>query len=685
MDRNTIIGLIMIVGIFLTWSIFFNRDEEPDPNSKTASQTKVDSTGGKSAIEPVDSGNPAKNLVASNENASNPHGIVDSLWTAMSDSEKTAISENSTFRKYGHFGKLREGEDKIVRIETDMLIAEIGTKGGYMRSLFLKTDTTYDGDPLPIIRPGDSSYMAMRFGQSMDVQFPLVNTADLFFSTEASNLTVSGDEAKSVSFRAQIDNERYFEYVYTFRGDKYDYDFEIRHNGLTGLARGQDIRMNWATAIPKTEKAMRLMRDKTAVYYRQSGDVDNLSPSSSGIEEENLATGVDWLAFKSQFFSHTLLTSDESIQISDVNIGQYNPMPPDPDDEYSGEIVKVMYADFPVNLGYEDAGNVKYTFFAGPLDFDVLKNYDRGLIREIELGWGPLKLINRYGVIPLFNFLEGFISNYGIIILILAILIKLVLYPLTFRTYKSTAKMRIINQTPEIKALEEKYKDEPTKLQQEKMGIYRKMGVSMLGGCWPMLLQYPFLIALFFFFPNSFELRGESFLWAEDLSTYDSILELGFNIPFYGDHVSLFTLLMTVSIFAFTIINQKAQGTMTTNPVMKYFPYFMPIIFLGFLNNYSAGLSWYYLISNLISITQTVLTKRFIDEDALLEQMHQKSKARQASGKKSRMEKFVAKQQAKQREAQGQRGGNETRSSSRNGAKGSNKGGGSNRTKKKRR
>jgi YidC/Oxa1 family membrane protein insertase len=683
MDRNTVIGLVMIVGIFLTWSIFFNRDEEPDPNSQPASNTRVDSTGGTSAIEPIDSGSTANNLSAPIENASNPYGIKDSLWTVMSDSEKTALAAKSEFTDYGHFGKLREGEDKTIRVETDMLIAEIGTKGGYIRSLFLKSDTTYDGDPLPIIRPGDSSYMSLRFGQTMDVRYPLVNTADLFFSTSATNLTVTGSDAKSIVFHAQIDDKRFFEYVYTFRGDKYDYDFEIRHNGLTGLARGQDIRMNWATAIPKTEKAMRLMRDKTAVYYRQSGDVDNLSPSSSGIEEENMATGVDWLAFKSQFFSHTLMTSDQSIQISDVNVGQYNPMPPDPDDEYSGDIVKIMYADFPVNLGYEDAGGVKYTFFAGPLDFDVLKKYDRSLTRQIELGWGPLKLINQYGVIPLFNFLEGFIGNYGIIILILAILIKMVLYPLTFRTYKSTAKMRIINQTPEIKELEEKFKDEPTKLQQEKMGIYRKMGVSMLGGCWPMLLQYPFLIALFFFFPNSFELRGESFLWAEDLSTYDSILELGFNIPFYGDHVSLFTLLMTISIFAFTIINQQAQGTMTTNPVMKYFPYFMPIIFLGFLNNYSAGLSWYYLISNLISITQTVLTKRFIDEDALLEQMHQKSKARQASGKKTRVEKFMEKQQQKQRAAQGQRGGggNESRGGSKNSSKGS----GTNMTKKKRR
>ncbi|MEM0999728.1 MAG: membrane protein insertase YidC [Bacteroidota bacterium] len=670
MDRNTIIGLVLIAGIFLTWSIFFNRNEEPDPNKKKAPQTQVDSIG----VDTVKVDSQAMAEYTAPTDNGLPNGMTDSLWQTLSDSERTVLMAQEDDRKYGYFGELRKGENKIVRVETDELIAEIQTKGGYMRSLYLKNDSTYGGEPLPIIAPSDSNYLALRFAQLQDVQFPLVNTADLYFSADADEVNLSGGDEKSVTFRAQIDDQRFFEYVYTFRGAGYDYGFEIRHNGLTGIARGQDIRLNWGTVIPKTEKAMALMREKTAIYYRKSGDVDNLQPRGEEVQEEFITSGVDWFAFKSQFFSHTLMTADEATTMGDMNLAQANPVPPDPEDVNSGEIVKIMVADVALNFGYEESGSAKYTFFAGPCDYDVLNDYERDMIYQIELGYGPLKLVNRYLVIPMFNFLEGFISSYGIIILLLAFFIKMILYPLTYRTYRSTAKMRIINQTPEVKALEEKYKDDSTKLQQEKMGIYRKMGVSMLGGCWPMLLQYPFLIALFFFFPNSIELRGESFLWADDLSTYDSILELGFEIPFYGDHVSLFTLLMTVSIFAFTLINQRAQGTMTTNPVMKYFPYFMPVIFLGFLNNYSAGLSWYYLISNLISISQTVLTKRFIDEDALLTQMREKSKKRAASGKKSRMERWMDQQQKKQKQVQASRAG--SNGSSNGSARGGRRGGG---------
>lgn len=678
MDRNTIIGLVMIAGIVLTWSLFFNQPPEPDPNAKKNPTTQIDST----STEKGTAGNNedlASPLAAVN---SNPGGIKDSVWNAMSDSQKVALQDQSDFRDYGHFGKLRKGEEKDITIETDKMTAVISTKGAYIRSLYLKDYRTYDSLPLPIIERSDSNYMSLHFAQTENVRFPLINTGNLFFEASGGDLTVTGDAEQQLSFKLKIDDTRFLEYVYTFKGDSYDYGFEIRHNGLTGMAKGQDIRMHWASIIPKTEKAMRLMRDKTAIYYRESGDVDNLTPNIAELQEEFLTTGIDWFAFKSQFFSHTLLSEKEGVLLGDLKIKMFNPVPPNPEDEFSGEIVKVMMADMGVNLGYEDAGSVKYNFYAGPADYDELKKYDRGMIYQIELGWGPLKLVNRYLVIPMFNFLQGFFSSYGIIILILAFLIKLVLYPLTFRTYKSTAKMRIINQTPEIKALEEKYKDEPTKLQQEKMGIYRKMGVSMLGGCWPMLLQYPFLIALFFFFPNSIELRQQGFLWADDLSTYDSVLELGFNIPFYGDHVSLFTLLMTISIFAFTLINQRAQGTVTSNPVMKYFPYFMPIIFLGFLNNYSSGLSWYYLISNLISITQTVLTKRFIDEDALLQQMREKSKKRAAGKKgKSRIERWAEQQQKRQAAARGNQQQGRQQGSGRGGSKGS----GKNYTKKKRR
>ncbi len=312
-----------------------------------------------------------------------------------------------------------------------------------------------------------------------------------------------------------------------------------------------------------------------------------------------------------------------------------------------------MQATFDIDIATAESGSTEYLFYAGPLDVEILKQYDRDMLYQVEMGYGPLKYVNRYLIIPTFNFLEGIFSSYGLIIFLLALMIKLLTYPMTWKTHISTAKMRVVNQTPEIKALDEKYKDDPTKLQQEKMGIYRQLGVSRFGGCWPMLLQYPFLVALFFFFPNSIDLRQQSFLWAPDLSTYDSVLELGFNIPWYGDHVSLFTLLMTASVFAYTIINQKMQAQVVANPVMKYFPYIMPIILLGFLNSYSAGLSWYYLVANLLSITQTMITKRFVNEDKLLAQMREnaKKKSKDPNKKKGTLERWAAKQQARQRES----------------------------------
>ncbi|MBL0018376.1 MAG: membrane protein insertase YidC [Bacteroidetes bacterium] len=281
-----------------------------------------------------------------------------------------------------------------------------------------------------------------------------------------------------------------------------------------------------------------------------------------------------------------------------------------------------------------------------------MKTYDRDMIKQIALGWGPLQYVNRWLTIPIFNFLEGFIGSYGLIILLLGLIIKTLIYPLTYRTYISTAKMRVVNNTPEVKELDLKFKDDPTKLQQAKMAIYRKYGVSMFGGCWPMLVQYPFLIALFFFFPNAIELRQQSFLWAPDLSTYDSIWDLGFNIPMYGDHVSLFTLLMTASIFGYTIINQRMQPQQTANPVMKWFPYIMPIFLLAFLNRYSAGLSWYYFLSNLISISQTIITKYFVSDEKLMDSLREKAKKIEAdpNKKKGTLERWAAKQQEKQRD-----------------------------------
>jgi YidC/Oxa1 family membrane protein insertase len=278
--------------------------------------------------------------------------------------------------------------------------------------------------------------------------------------------------------------------------------------------------------------------------------------------------------------------------------------------------------------------------------------------------------------IYVFKFFEKYIPNYGLIILLFAFLIKLIVFPLTYKSYVSMAKLRVLNGTPEMKELDEKFKDDPQKQQVQKMAIYKKMGVSPLGGCLPMLLQWPILISMFFFFPQSIELRQKAFLWAHDLSTYDSVLELGFSIPGYGDHVSLFTILMAISIYIYTYFQQKSQPTNAAMPFMKYLPYIFPIIFVIFLNNYASGLSWYYFAANIISIIQTTSIRASLDDEKLLAEMRSNLQKGGKNGKKSgakkskgRLEGWVEKQQKKQetlaRDRQAAKKGDQNRNSRR--------------------
>ena len=656
MDRNSIIGLVLIVGIVITWSVFFSPDrEETKPNSIPS--TSQQDTFPDLPDAPIPAGGVITDAPSLNRDSYRPLGMADSVYNALSETAKDSLFAAASEERYGVFGPLAAGEDKVIHVSTDKLEFDLHTKGGMIRPLILKEFKTYDSLPLPLITEDEANFFSLQFfhrNKRNDLLGTETKNLYLTPSTNETSIELTGDQTKEIAFRGSLDGSHYFELVYTIKGNAYDYDLDIRMEGMTELVLNSNYDIKWSSIIPKTEKAMALQQEKTALYYRESGDVDDLGSRETGPVEEVFASAfVDWVAFKSQFFTQTMMVKKESDPIKDVTLNQATPIPPIPDDPNSGTVAKVMGMTAAMPITSQNGYSRTFTFVNSPLEYGVLDDYERGMTRQISLGWGPLKYINMYLIIPVFDFLEGSIANYGVIILLLAILIKLLLYPLTFKTYTSTAKMRVINKTPEVKALEEKYKDEPTKLQQEKMAIYRKMGANMFGGCLPMLLQYPFLISLFFLFPNLIELRQQGFWWADDLSTYDSILELGFTIPFYGDHVSLFTLLMTVSIFIYTIINQQMQGTTQSNPVLKYFPYVMPLIFLGFLNNYSAGLSWYYLVSNIISITQAQVSKLFINEEKLLAQMHERSKQKKASGKsKGRLERWAEQQQKKQKQMQ---------------------------------
>ena len=634
MDKNTIFGLVLIMGIVITWSIFFSPDPseniDPKPNTEIATPDSV---------------------VTETDEITDPR--LDSLQRALglmpSDSIKSALEQAQLFNQFGLLANAAKGENQKIRVKTDKLDGEIHTLGGTLKQLSLNEYVTYDTARLFIVKDDPDNEFSIEFSTKGD-KVRLINTKDLYFTPQFTQTDFELKEGDSLrlSFQAQVDALNYLEFVYVFRYGKYDYDFKVHFVGIDKtLLKDRSYYLRWVNNIPKTEKSVKKMRENTGIYYREAGEVEEINPRSEDFETEKVGqTSVDWIAFKSNFFTQVLIADPKST-LQSIDFTMSTPT--------IDEVVKKMTSFSRVGL---EAQN--YRFYAGPKELSTLKSYGLGLENQISLGWGPLTWINEYFIIPVFHFLERAVGNYGLIILLIAIMIKLLVSPLTYKTYISSAKMRVINETPEVKELEVKYKDDATKLQQEKMAYYRTVGASPFGGCLPMLLQYPVLISMFYFFPQSIELRQQKFLWAEDLSTYDSIFDFpgGFSIPFYGDHVSLFTILMAASIFVFTWISQKTQGTSMTanNPVMKWMPYIMPIFLLGFLNNYSAGLSYYYFLSNILSIGQSVVTKALIDDKKLLDQMHSVKADRKKSGKKSRIETWMEKQQKKQKELQSTRG-----------------------------
>ena len=624
MDRNAITGIVLMTLLTIGYLYFF----APTPPPKTENN-----------LSKADSGQTIVDTVTAPENSP----VTATEEAEMIDTDSVASAKR--LQKYGDFADLSQGEENQIKVITDKLTLLINTKGGGIASAYLNEYKTFDSLPLPVIAEHPNNTFYFEFYNS-DIQSG-TRSNDIFFTPSSSSVDVRGQDSATLILTAQLEGNRSLEQIYTFKGDAYDVGYEVKFNGLKDvLGRQTYYNMNWSSYLPKTELSIENMRQKTTIAYRQGSDVEKLTASDEPTEEK-INTSFDWISFKSQFFSNILIAEKP------FRSGKVNMRTPQSED-----INRVMDARMKVDITLTDQISNKFSWYLGPNEYTTLNAYDLALEEEMDLGWWIISYIN-VGTTYIFKFLEKYISNYGIIIIILAFLIRSLVFPLTYKSYVSMAKMRVLNQTPEMKALDEKHKDDPQKLQMAKMGIYREMGVSMFGGCLPMLFSYPFLIALFFFFPQSVELRQQSFLWANDLSTYDSILNLPFNIPGYGDHVSLFTLLMALSTFVYTYYQQKSQPTAAANPAFKYIAYFMPLILLIFLNNYASGLSLYYLTSNIISISQTVLIRRFLDDDAILEQMRATQK--QMKGKKGkkksggRLQKWVEQQQKKQQEVIKQR------------------------------
>ena len=522
--------------------------------------------------------------------------------------------------KYGVFASAAKGTDEFQVIENDKLKITVANKGGRIVSVILKEYQTFDSLALDLF-DADSSRFNLQFTTGHNI-----NTADLYFVAEQSSNTLS--------MKLKADDSHYVEYLYTLTDD-YLIDFDIKFIGMESLIPSGINYMNleWQMKTPQTEKSKTNQDMYTGIQYQYSADNEGDYLSFTSTDEDKINARLNWVAFKQQFFSAIFIAKD----------GFEKPTHLISTKSEGSKFIKDLAAKFELPYQHKIDEQLSFQFYFGPNHYKTLKAYDKGFEELVPLGWGIFGWVNQYIIINIFDFLSKYFSSYGIIILLLTLIIKIGLAPFTYKAFLSQAKMKVLK--PEIDKINDKLKGkDPMKAQQETMGLYRKAGVNPMGGCLPMLFQFPILIAMFRFFPASIELRQESFLWADDLSSYDSIYELGFNIPFYGDHISLFTLLMTISTLLYTHMNSSmATGQMAQ---MKWMMYLMPIMFLGFFNNYAAGLSYYYFLANMFTFTQQYFMKIMINEDEILAQLEANKK--KPAKPKSKFQKKLEDMQKKQ-------------------------------------
>ena len=572
-DKNSLTGFVLMFLILLIFNFYFL------PTNEEISEQKED--------------------VKTENNISEPKSI---------NTDKIELTSDEKEKKYGVFSNSAESEFNEYVIENDKIKVVVSNKGGRINSVTIKEGPnkkqykTYDGNELEIFN-SDSSLFNLNFSTGISI-----NTKDLFFNPTQ----ISKDE---ITMRLEVDSSHFIDFNYKLKED-YLVDFDINLIGMNEVIPNELNFMNlqWQMKTPQTEKSRENQDMYTGIYYQyfaDKDDIDYLGYTNSN-DIEKISNKLSWIAFQQQFFSSILVAENG---IKNTNLTSIK--------EENSDYVKNLSAEFEIDYNHNDYENIGFQFYFGPNHYKQLQSYNKNFEEIIPLGWGIFGWVNKYIIINIFDFLSRFFSNYGLIIFLLTVIIKLALSPFTYKAYLSQAKMKVLK--PEIDKITEKHKQkDPMKAQQETMNFYRKAGVNPMGGCLPMLFQFPILIAMFRFFPASIELRSESFLWADDLSAYDSILDLPFEIPFYGDHVSLFTLLMTISTLLYTRMNsQMATGQMAQ---MKWMMYLMPIMFLGFFNNYAAGLSYYYFLANMFTFSQQFLMRRFIDDEALLKEIEENKK-----------------------------------------------------------
>ena len=589
-DINSFIGMILIGGILFWW--MSSNQPEIDQNTETNTEKTINS-------DSIKKQNNLTNL---------PPVINDSLKRVEIKNQLGAFAYSEVNSSVG-----------TTTLENDVLLLKINNKGGQIIEALVKGYKTYDSLPLHMIKDNNSSFN-INFGTTDN---RILNTKDLFFEPSLTN----NGSSQVLSMKLRVSENQFLEYRYEMTDD-YMVNFAVRSQGLSSVINSSNtINLDWSLKGYRHEKSLRTENTMYSYfYYKSDNEVEYL-----GLEDSEVVNNIDWVSYKQHFFSSVLLTDKafNNAAISSVDLVK---------DEAVDTIFTKKYSlKTPLELANGEL-NYNMKWYYGPSDYKKLSEYEGTELNETaDLGWGIFGTINRWIFIPIFGMLEGFMGNYGLIIILMTIVVRIIMSPLVYKSYVSSAKMKVIR--PELNALNEKYpgKENAMKRQQETMAVQRKAGVSMLSGCIPALLQMPVFFALFKFFPTNLSLRQKGFLWANDLSSYDSVFTLPFEIPFYGSHVSLFTILASTAIFFYMKMNQSQQANMQApaqegmpdmGKMMKYMIYFSPIMMLFFFNSYASGLSLYYFVSNLLTITIMLVIKNYVIDEAKIHAQIEENKKR---------------------------------------------------------
>lgn len=626
-DINSVIGFILLFGIMI-WYFYQN---QPTPEELEAQK--------QAEIEKVEA---AKKDAQTQQEQTVITTPQDFSNTSVTDSLQSVALQNK-LGAFAYASTLTSAKDGFTEVETDVLSIKFNNKGGYLSEVKLKAFVDYNDAPIYLVKDGNNNFN-VNFATTDN---RILNTQDLFFQPQ---VTKQGENT-IVSMKLKVSEFRFLEYKYELKPKEYMIGFSISSQGLGNIINStQDINLDWALKAIRHAKSISYEGRYTDLHYAYEGDKDSYLGQT---DDEETIFDVDWIGYKQHFFSSILIPEAplKTALLKSKNLVE--------DEEIDTVFTKRFESKFPLTVtNGEVVQNMQ--LYLGPTDYKVLNSYGKNLDEIVPLGWGIFGWINRYLFIPLFGFLSGFMP-YGIAIVVMTILIKIVLSFVQYKQFLSQAKMRILK--PELDAIRSKYKDNKLKAQQETMALQSKAGASPLSGCLPGLMQIPVFYALFQFFPSAFDLRQKSFLWANDLSSYDSIYEFppGFSIPFYGDHVSLFPILAAIAIFFYmkmTTGQQMAtqptqEGMPDISKMMKYMIYFSPLLMLVFFNNYASGLSLYYFISNLISIGIMLVIKNYIiDENKVLAKIEVSKSKPKKENRFQRKMKEMMEQAEKQKQSQ---------------------------------